>query len=338
MKKVIAAFAAAAVAVSMFAFAGCGDKTDPGAVKGDYKEKTAAEMVEILNGVDAAKIMNLGEKNVGLTVDLSGGFAMGELMSGNGSVKMNVTADVSDIDNVKAYGTAQVNAEYKVPGEEGTVENKMALNATAYVVENVAYGAVTGLAENEMKAKVNLAELFGAERNEDYYSPVKALVEAAPSEETEAMTQTLTMLSQLGVKFYADTTSGVKVKVSATADTVWGALDMVAAGDEEFAETVTMVKENVTLNKFQFDVYFALDGEGVFSQASVVCDVDVTVKGTLLSALMETEGMPDLTAHVKGSVALATTTTKVNVPENLATDETYYDATEALLEMLADMF
>ena len=347
MKKVFAALASCAVAVSMFAFAGCGDKTNTGngEIPGDYTEKTPEQMEDIVKDLDFDKIFSEDITGMGLKVNLSGSFAMGEMMSGNGSVAVDYKL-LADENGMAGVGSATVNGVYK--NNMASTPQELAVDASASVYNDsqYVYAATQGTAMdkdlNDMKVKLNMQELAGAFGGLDGIGGLfgYSTFAAEDSEGGLDVAALLAMATEYGVKVTVDNKDGIKFKLSASEETVWKLVRMYInedVTDEEFAE----VKEAVTFNKFQLDVYFALDANGVFSKASMVVDGDVKVAGSFLFGDMmdaDDEGVeiPDLTITLKGSVEIYAHNDAVTLPEGLATDETYIDVTETIIEMFGD--
>lgn len=340
MKRILATLGACAIAVSMFAFAGCGEKSG-------YTEKSADEMVEILKGIDTAKVLNLGDKNLGLTVEASGEFAYGTVMSGNGSASAKLDLKLGENFDLTAAGEASAKASvsYKPYAEEPAREIEVDLTGKAYVENSYVYAEAEGTLpfDEELEdatCKFNYQQVLGAVMGSiGNLGGSVSLVAAEESAPVDPVQYVLALASQVGVKFYVDNSDGLKVKVSATQDTVFGVLDYVASQieDEEAPAMIAEIKKSVTFNKFQFDVYFSLDKDGVFSEAGIDLDVDVKVAGELIQLISKSEtAAPDFTAKAKLSVKLNTHNNKVTVPAGLAEDEKYYDITEEILHAFND--
>lgn len=162
MKKVIAVLAASAVAVSMFAFAGCKDnddkKTDSGAIPGDYVEKTPDEMGDILDdffgnqGGDETPVIPATSSGMGIKVKLNESLYCEGLMDMTSSVSAEFKEKITDTGFVGA-GSATVKAHVKSMdfNTDGSavstaMTDKYAIDvtATAYNDSSFIYGGATG--------------------------------------------------------------------------------------------------------------------------------------------------------------------------------------------------
>lgn len=380
MKKVFAALAAAAMALTMCAFTGCGDDdktkgddkkpdiTNPDdtnkgdgngegkddLIEGNYEELTAEQLVILLQSIDPEKFfgdtIGIGLK-AGLEATTVASFAdIGEVANVSGSLDLNYKLSVSE-SGVGGYGTAAVKYDYESDDpDQADFVMSLDLLGTLYHDSEIVYASLAGVQEEDMKVKINLPQLLdglasllpGDEEPGISVSP--ATYSAAEDENVTEdgglnFVTILGMASQLGVEVYADTTDGVKLKVSITEDTVWGVAGLILAenGDEE---ALAEIQEAVTVNNFQFDLYFALDKDGAFAGAGLAVDIDVEVSGSLFDEIFETSAgeNPNLAVCVKGSVEVYTHDDTVTVPDTLATDESYWDATDTVIEYLGYLF
>lgn len=346
MKKVLAALAASAVAVSMLAFAGCGDKEDNGSIKGDYVEKTPEQMEEIIDKIDPDKVFSEDIAGFGLKVNLEAGASMGSDLNFSGKVNAEYKYLMSE-SGIAGSGNATVKFNYNGYGEKWDDESEDYvsvpvsysgdLKGTLYNDSQYAYGTVTGKFNgndlknedgSDMKAKVNFMELIGSVTGSGSVSGVSSLLEGAP--EGMDIATLLQMADTFGIKVTVDDSNGIKFKLSASQETVW-AVVAFAAGDKLSADMLTVIQSKVTFNKFQFDAYLSLDKDGVFSAASVVVDIDAKVSKELLNS------EADLSVNAKGSIELTVNTASVTLPAGIATDESYFDATDFVADMLEDM-
>lgn len=390
MKKLLATLAASAVAVSMFAFAGCGDKntTPSGAIPGDYVEKTPEEMGSILDDFFKEDDSTGSEKpddkpktetsNIGLKINLTESMYAENIVD----MKKSITADLKENINENGFvgaGTATVKANVKAM-EFSSSDNpvstvmteKLAIDVTgtAYNDSAYIYAGATGSfgAVNEktnkfetteltsVKAKVNLGtlmEILESLVDTDKNNPDQSISPVAADEsagnDAFSMAALLKMAAEYGVKVSADLSDGMKVKISADESTVWTVVTKALIEDgfteEDAATTVTTYKGFVKVNKFSFDIYLAFDSDKNLTGASIVTDIDVKVNMGLIyafgedgpAAVAETPDevqFPDVAAKLSGSVELYTHSEKVSLPENIATDTTYIDMTEKIVDLI----
>ena len=346
MKKVFALLASLAVSASMFAFAGCDNPSEGGNLTdGNYTEKTPEEMEDIIENIDPDKVFG-GDKegepnlNYGLKFNLSGGYSMGSEMSSTISAIADLTLASVD-DGIIGAGSASYNSTSTMTFMDTVMTTSAKYDGKAYLENFVLYadakGTSTSIAEGQTqkqeideKAKINLMEIAAAAGD---MSPL-------PDEGLPQMSivELLTTAKQYGVSVAVDDKNGVKFKLSASEDTVWAIFENVSTipwTEEGIAE----VKKAVTFNKFQFDLYFALDKDGAFNGASAVVDIDVSVDTSVFAEMMEEEGSEAtvITAYVKGSVEIYKHDGKVIIiPAGLANDESYHDYTDTVLEILKD--
>ena len=340
MKKVFALLAAGAVSMSMLAFAGCGDSSD-GVIKGDYTEKTPEELESIIDGIDEDKIFGGNEEgapnlNLGLKVNLSGSYSMGDMMSGSVSTDLNFKL-ASNENGFVGTGSGSLKTSSTTSVEDVTMKTSAEYKGTAYLENYIAYLGATGTSttsaagqnqkqEIDQKIKINLLEVI-----ENIGGNDGSVDAPSPDDSNLSVSDLLALAQQYGVKVTVDDKNGVKFKLSATEDTVWAVAGSFLDGD------LADIKEAVTINKFQFDLYFALDKDGAFSGASTVFDIDVKVDSSLFGMLFEESGeAPVLSVAVKGSVEIYTHKDKVSVPSGLAEDDKYFDYTDMILGLIGN--
>ena len=336
MKKLAVAFAASAVAVSMLAFAGCGEpQPDKGAIKGNYEEKTPEQTTEILGNVNTDKIFNdeTDAVNIGINVDLNGAFNYGEMLNANGALKLDYKMSAS-ADSLAGTGTMALNASFMSMFSGEKQEQKIDFSGTASNDAQWIYAA-----SDDNKIKINLEDIANIIGNNDgiIISPA-SFYEA---EDAINVSQILAMAQQFGVKIAIDNSEGVKIKMSVTEETVWKVIETVGAEEGLTGEMITRIKGFVTFNSFKFDVYFAIDSEGAFSGASVVMDIDVKVDGNILSMFAPgspsptAQGVkvPDITAKVNGYVEIYAHNETVNI-DSVTGDTSYIDMTDTVIGMI----
>jgi len=382
MKKVIAVLAASAVAVSMFAFAGCKDnddkKTDSGAIPGDYVEKTPDEMGGILDdffgnqGGDETPVIPATSSGMGIKVKLNESLYCEGLMDMASSVSAEFKEKITETGFVGA-GSATVKAHVKSMdfNTDGSavstaMTDKYAIDvtATAYNDSSFIYGGATGsvgtvsqttgkfetmtLPEG-MKAKLNLVKLMealgGGSTGPEISTPASAVFETNDAFDMAAL---LAMADQFSVKISADLSDGMKIKISATDETIWKIATVAfieqGATEAEASAKVAKIKGYVSVNKFTLDVYAAFDSSKTLTAASVVIDCDVKADMKIMNEFMPNgtaavadQKLPDISMKVAGSVEIYSHNDNVELPANIATDASYADKTDDLIELISQM-
>ncbi len=382
MKKVIAVLAASAVAVSMFAFAGCKDnddkKTDSGAIPGDYVEKTPDEMGGILDdffgnqGGDETPVIPATSSGMGIKVKLNESLYCEGLMDMASSVSAEFKEKITETGFVGA-GSATVKAhvksmDFNTDGSAAStaMTDKYAIDvtATAYNDSSFIYGGATGsvgtvsqttgkfetmtLPEG-MKAKLNLVKLMealgGGSTGPEISTPASAVFETNDAFDMAAL---LAMADQFSVKISADLSDGMKIKISATDETIWKIATVAfieqGATEAEASAKVAKIKGYVSVNKFTLDVYAAFDSSKTLTAASVVIDCDVKADMKIMNEFMPNgtaavadQQLPDISMKVAGSVEIYSHNDNVELPANIATDASYADKTDDLIELISQM-
>ena len=382
MKKVIAVLAASAVAVSMFAFAGCKDnddkKTDSGAIPGDYVEKTPDEMGDILDdffgnqGGDETPVIPATSSGMGIKVKLNESLYCEGLMDITSSVSAEFKEKITETGFVGA-GSATVKAHVKSMDfntDGSAVSTAMTdtyaidVTATAYNDSSFIYGGATGsvgtvsqttgkfetmtLPEG-MKAKLNLVKLMealgGGSTGPEISTPASAIFETNDAFDMAAL---LAMADQFSVKISADLSDGMKIKISATDETIWKIATVAfieqGATETEASAKVAKIKGYVSVNKFTLDVYAAFDSSKTLTAASVVIDCDVKADMKIMNEFMPNgtaavadQQLPDISMKVAGSVEIYSHNDNVELPANIATDASYADKTDDLIELISQM-
>lgn len=382
MKKVIAVLAASAVAVSMFAFAGCKDnddkKTDSGAIPGDYVEKTPDEMGDILDdffgnqGGDETPVIPATSSGMGIKVKLNESLYCEGLMDMTSSVSAEFKEKITETGFVRA-GSATVKAhvksmDFNTDGSAAStaMTDKYAIDvtATAYNDSSFIYGGATGsvgtvsqttgkfetmtLPEG-MKAKLNLVKLMealgGGSTGPEISTPASAIFETNDAFDMAAL---LAMADQFSVKISADLSDGMKIKISATEETIWKIATVAfieqGATEAEASAKVAKIKGYVSVNKFTLDVYAAFDSSKTLTAASVVIDCDVKADMKIMNEFMPNgtaavadQKLPDISMKVAGSVEIYSHNDNVELPANIATDASYADKTDDLIELISQM-
>ena len=364
MKKIFAVLAAAAVAASTLAFAGCGktaaedvpqdtdsvytpdtgvddtaadenstgetpvennsdDNTpDDGIIPGNYREANALQVASALGRINANKLREFS--GLGLKTGISASAAAGDIVSAEASVVLDYKIGLSD--GIAGAGTATVKAVYS---HRDYPENAVSIDLTGSVYNDLGFvyasaaGNVAGtVLTGDEKIKVNLQEILASLADND--SPASPSLDFGIGSFLN-IANLIANSTEFGIKVYIDTDDGIKFKLSATEQTVWAAIES-ASGDVPTAELET-IKDSVLFNCFKFDIYFAIDGNGTFSRASIVRDIDATVD---LSAVKD---LPAFTVNVKGFSTVYDFDGEVILPDSV-TDGYYADITQTVLDLI----
>ena len=371
MKRVFATLAAAAMSLSVLAFAGCEgstadentqntdsvytpdsgadkggnvsdggatggkDKTDNnGLTDGNYREVTPLQMAAIVSGINFNKVKEVS--GLGITTELSGSVTMGDIVSASGSLVLDYKIGFG-ADGIAGAGTAAVKADFshsEYPDRAVSVD----LTGSIYNDIGFIYATATGDAAGEVlsgeSVKVNLLDILGvlSETGEDSAQ--------FPSLGFEIggflnIANLLANSSAFGVKVYVDTDDGLKFKLSLTEKTIWAA---IAAADGSGITTGELdgLKDKIFFNSFRYDVYFALDGNGRFSRAGVVNDIEVTIDSGVFGNLTDTadtSSLPAVTVKIKDLTEIYAFNGVITLPDSV-TDGSYIDMTQSVLGFL----
>lgn len=317
MKKILAILMAAALSLSVFAFAACGN--DVGVISGNYKEATAEEAVEELEKVELSGLfgdVTASDWSFGLALTAEqsasvSGKADGDSVTASESAaaeyKMVVSKTSTGVD-VKGAGEASFSYVYSIPASfsEGEVaeEGEFEFETNVYNDANNAYftyddtnyymemglgGMITYALTMFSAGTVDMSDL-------DY-----------DAEDIAAL------MEQYNMTLSMDASSGLKLKLSASEDTFKEYIDQwVSEMTEGYGYNVTYELNTATL-----DVYFAIDANGQFSGFGVNYNVNATVNiafsdsgkthsgsftlkssgGIMLSAYTGTVTLPSLTDY-----------------------------------------
>lgn len=349
IKKVITCATAAVLAFSACALSACGEKKEDGTIKGNYEEATMEQVTETLSNVDMGAAMG-GDSNAedfkfGLNVDSS--FSAACTVGENSKVSAGLSAGYTFLltkSTCSGAGNVEINYDADIKagelGEQEAVKESGKYSATVYNDATYLYGDFNlgkkedGETDNIIKAKFNYGELLDyLMSNIGNLIPDGGMPGMTPYAESDA--SIAGMLAQLNIKAGMDTTDGIKIKLSITKDTFWGLLEN--ASPEMPAEQLAQVKEALLINKFNYDVYFALDKTNKFSAASVVMDVDMSVDTSKIS-MPNAEGAeksPVITVKMNGYFKVNSYLGEApKLPDGMTTDFTYVDMTTVIKGML----
>lgn len=311
MKKILTCVAVSAIALS-FTFAGC-SKDEKGVIKGKYEQKTPEQMEEILSGIDEDKLSSSSDAGTGFRCDFSGKLTMPSLIM-SGSVSMDIkTQTVEDA----LFGAGSLSAKYNVSGEDEASNGT--LDAKVYMDDSFIYTDVNSKTDGEEeseKIKLRTGELLSLiESMGDYTS---STVDSAPS--SIDIASLLTLADEYGIEVSADTTDGVKFKLSATEESFWKILSSV--------NTDYSLEDYVTFNAFRLEIYYAIASDGTFGGTSGVVDIDMKI--------MPNPDSPEDTIGVslKGWFESYLHSDSVTVPEEVANDTQYIDYTNAIKSLI----
>lgn len=365
MKKIFAVLAAAAVAASTLAFTGCGKTAaentpqepdsaytpdsgseqdappqgnitevemppvEDGEIEGNYREVTALQAASVLSGINANKLKEFS--GLGLKTGISGSASAGDIVSAGGSLILDYKLGLSE-DGIAGAGTASIKADYShrdYPDKAVSVDLTGSIyNDFGFVYASAAGNVAGKVLTGDEKIKINLLEISEAlNESETPSSPALGFDMGSFLNIANLIANS----SAFGVKIYVDTDDGIKFKLSATEQTVWAAVAAAGSGTTVDFEAI---EDGVLINSFKFDVYFAIDGNGAFSRASVVSDIDVTVDlGALgISTAEGGEELPAFTVSVKGFSMIYAFEDEVILPDSV-TGGYYVDLTETVLDL-----
>ena len=369
MKRVFALLASAAMALSVFAFAGCdgaaddktgnsgtvttpedwggdkgnpdiSDETDGGnedteqdAIPGTYAVKTAAEVAEIIEGIDVEKMFDEDVTGIGVKSGVSGEFAAGVLFGTGFDADYNFKVAFGE-NGIAGIGEATIDTDLTLNG----VKSNASLTATAYVDGKCAYGAIEGTSDVSLGIlhESNDIDLKAMLNWKDIYDYFFNRTSAASTARTELgaeigfnILNIIEMAADFGVTVSVDDSDGLKFKLSASAQTVWTLFDFISnkTGDNIPVENI---KKAVTVNKFRFDIYLAIDSDGIFRDAKAVTDFSVTIDSNLFIGKF----IPTITASMKQTTEIYLHRDTITPPSDIATDGAYYDGTQKVLSFI----
>lgn len=316
---------------------------------------------------------------IGIKINLSESAYVEGIFDMSSSIKADFKEKITETGFVGA-GTATVKANVKAMdftqagapvSNEMTDKVSIDVSGTAYNDSTYIYGGAsgsfgmvnenTGLYETKTipegtKAKLNLETLMEVfegmvgEGNKNPSLPAAVAEDNSGNQEPVSIMSTLLQLANdYSVKVGVDVSDGMKIKISATQETIWkvvaAALIEAGAPETEVAETVEQFKSFVTVNKFLFDVYAQFDSNKQLVAASVVTDIDVKVNMAILSAFAPSSPaptaaanevqIPDIAVKLSGSVEMYSHNDDVVIPENIASDTSYADKTDDLIALIS---
>jgi len=327
------------------------EKLDPEKMLPDISTDATAKL-----GFELGSDMTINA-NIPVTASMSGQSAQGKItMSASEEVKYNlVVSDKGESYTGAGYANANLSANTSMMGESQDMNASAKIklyNDTQKIYASLdelkTPGEKGGSQDSELagtKYKFDINELIElimstpAEPDDPSLDPNPAALYAESEDsatENIGFAEYIGMLEDLKVKVSLDQKSGLKVKLSATKesyDAILAYLESNMSEDPKVAETIATVKDSVTVNKFNVDIYLSFAESGLFEKAAIDMDIDVKVKGTLLTQFIgsdeATAGMKleygDSTFAVKGGLYLGTYDGTVTLPDGIATDVTYVE-------------
>ncbi len=351
IKNVIMCATAAVLAVSACALSACGKKPEDGTIAGNYEEATMEQVTETLSNVDMGNAMGdptAEDFKFGLNVNSSfnAAFTVGESSKASAGLSAGYTVLLTK-NSCSGAGNAEISYDADIKagelGEQEAVKESGKYSATVYNDATYVYGDFNlgkkddGETDNIVKAKFNYGELLGSiMENIGNILPGSGASGITPYAEGNA--SIAGMLANLNMQAGMDTTDGIKIKLSITKDTFWGLLENSTPELPE--DQLTQIKEALLINRFNYDVYFALDKTNKFSAASVVLDIDMSVDTSKMGMPMPTdegaEQPPVITVKMNGYFKAESYLGEApKLPDGMTTDLTYVDMTAVIKGMIS---
>ena len=317
MKKLLTLFVSLMLILSFSVFAfGCDDDKKSssggsGTISGNYKDPTDAQLEQVVESLNATTLfgdyeqagwkfglsasasfdvtIKMGEKNIDTDLDLSYKtlFENKETtdlaFTGKGSVDGTFKADAGMVDDVAL---------------NNKIKFKLYNDINYFYVDASESTGVVAPGE-DTKIKISLSDILGSLGG-------NGMVPATYSETEEEVTTGISVdeikavLDKTGIKLQVDTSNGIKVKLSAGAEslkTIIGAI-MTKAGAP--AETINAL----SFSKSTVEFYFTIDKDGKFSQATA--KIDVAAKITVSPEAPAFELTAKVTADIKTSTDAVT--------------------------------
>ena len=311
-------------------------------MRANYAEVTKEEFDEILENIDAEKLFAEEVTGFGMKSSVFNGFAFGT------AVSMSVEGDLQLKAAFGESGLAGVGkSTLKLDTVIDKIKSSYSLSAISYLDSKYAYASIGGKYTFDIfglnhtdsvsvKAKLNWFNIFdyffgGKPSDEENVQPVtkkgRVYDGGAGVEFGFNLFNFLSLACDLGFKVYADASDGLKLKLSASANTVWGVFDLLAqAMSGTFSPD--KIKQAFAVNTFQFDFYLSIDGNGLFDKAYIEEETSMTIDSSLLDSIPGFNTAPFYTAKTKSSTEIYFHHDKVTVPDNIADDRSYSDKSD----------
>lgn len=325
-KKVVAILCAAVMTVGVGALAACSeaDDTEIGVVEGNFG--TVATEEQLGTAIDSiSESAPFGDTeaadwtygfnfkaNATATVDAFDVDENGNFVSVTTSADLGLdynlslsktTANELGLD-VKGSGTVALN------GKSG--EEELSYSADVYNDIENAYVKLTAN-EETLKLKVSYETILGMIGDALPIALAETDETNQPDEPDDLPTdgtmfdpaEMLGMLAEMGFNVYVDDADGLKIKVSATENTV-----------ETILEQAGVSAEAVKFNEFVFDIYFSFDAQGNFEKFGTQINVNLEVAVVPATATTEAQSVK---VSVKCGAALVPYSGTVTLPDDLNT-------------------
>ncbi|MDE7182266.1 MAG: hypothetical protein K2O41_04440 [Clostridia bacterium] len=363
MKKFLAVIASVILAISMLAFTGCKDKeSNPNVIDGNYKEATAEQVKNELSKVDFSNAFGNVEANdykLGLELSENLSIVMDTTVNGI-SANYSIGTDTNyklvctDLENLKISGSGYANVSGKLTASAGKQKETLDLSLKTNVYNDSEYAYIDlyevkgfdimyeGL--TTMKVKASFEDLIdfiggigGPVDGDTNLTPADEII-VSPDESEEGgeiiavpgmdINALLGMLDQLKIKVALDTDNGLKAKISFTKESYEAILALAESGAEEdemgdIVESIAMLKDALTVNTLNIDIYVAFDANGLFTGFAVDCNIDVKVSVDKIPDMPIELG--DYAIKVTGGMNLKLYNGDITLPTGLATDKKYID-------------
>lgn len=325
-KKVAAVFCAAVMTVGVVALSACAeaDDTDIGVVEGNFG--TVATEEQLGTALDSiTESAPFGDTEA---ADWAYGF--------NFKANATATVDAFDVDNngnfVPVTTSADLGIDYNLSLSKTTAnelgldvkgsgavalngksgEEELSYSAEVYNDIENAYVKLTAN-EETLKLKVSYETIFDMIGSALPLALAEADETDAPDDTTDVTidgvafdpSEMLGMLAAMGFQVYIDDSDGLKIKVSATEDTVGTILEQAGVSAEA-----------VKFNEFVFNIYFSFDAQGNFEKFGAQINVNLEVAVVPATATTEAQSVK---VSVKCGAALVPYSGTVTLPDDLNT-------------------
>lgn len=359
MKRVTAWFAAAALGGSLLLFSACGLVGGPvnndGTISGNYRPATDIEFIQVVNSISEDTVLGdvgADEWNFGLEYATD---RLLSLRSGETNWKQKENAfyrlvfDKQEEASLQMRGSGYETTSQFAPAgvyADGAVqlyEDESVCSDELYLYRNKAarWQGIAGAEEERSRSKDALESavldiaggaLFGlpAQLMADIVSVARGgdmdgtLVSGMPWQDALQLRE---QLESCGIAFEVDLSEGVKLRLSASEETVRLILantiaQSVGAEDADIAALAQALP--IRFLQCSYDVYFAVDADGVFSGMGVRADIEAVIEGvsydlaTGLPYEEEEEAEPgEIRLTVRGMERLSAYGGDVTLPDGL---------------------
>ena len=318
-------------------------------MRANYVEVTDEKVEEILENIDVKKLFSEDVKGFGMKGSYFSGYSFGTVLgtSIEGDAQFKIAVGENGLAGI-GEASIELNAVLH------KLKTSYSLSSVSYLDSAYAYTSVGGEYNFDLfgithsdavslKAKLNWFNIFDylfGDNSSDSSKAVKPVAkkgrifeDGVGVEFGVGIFNILTMACDLGFKVYADTSDGIKFKLSASADTVLGIFDLLAqAVSRTFSPD--KIKKAIAVNTFLFDLYFAIDANGVFERAYVEEETTATIDSSLLDSVPGFDSAPFYTTKTKSSMEIYFHNDTVTVPENIPSDNSYKDNSDGFFKFI----